>query len=248
MRRPIIAGNWKMNQSPSQAEEFIRGLLAMDYDIQVERVLCIPFLAIDRAHDLLKTSDFFIGAQNMYFEEKGAYTGEISPTMLKDVGVTHVILGHSERREIFQEDDDLINRKILSALHHDLTPILCVGETEQEREGGHAKEKIEFQLGKDLQEVSHSEAERLIIAYEPIWAIGTGKTASSDDAEEMIQAIREWLSSRFDDAVADKIRILYGGSVKPDNIRELMDKENIDGALVGGASLDLQSFAALVNY
>ena len=184
----------------------------------------------------------------MYFEEKGAYTGEISPLMLKDIGASYVILGHSERREIFGEDDKLINKKVLSAFDHDLTPILCCGETLEEREAEKQEEKVKGQIEAALKDVSESDINKLIIAYEPIWAIGTGKTASAEDAEAMCGFIRNLIKELYSKEAAEAVRIQYGGSVKPANVKELMAKENIDGALVGGASLKADDFAALINF
>ncbi|MDU1829600.1 triose-phosphate isomerase, partial [Anaerococcus sp.] len=192
--------------------------------------------------------DINFGGENMYYEESGAFTGEISPLMLTDIGADYVILGHSERRDIFGEDDKLINEKVLSAFSHDLTPILCCGESLEEREANKQEEKVKAQLTADLADVSEEDIKKLIIAYEPIWAIGTGKTASAEDAEAMCAFIRNLIAELYSEDAAEAVRIQYGGSVKPANVKELMAKENIDGALVGGASLKADDFADLVNH
>lgn len=248
MRRPIIAGNWKMNKTYSEAKSLIDEISKLSLNEEVEAVICPPFINLSLAVELTKDSKVQVGAQNMYFEEVGAFTGEVSPLMLKDLGVKYVILGHSERREYFKEDDELINKKILSSLSHDLMPILCVGETLEEREAGKEKEKVKEQITRDLQGLSEESFDKLIIAYEPIWAIGTGKTASSQDAEDMCSYIRSLVVELFGPEAGQKVRIQYGGSVKPSNVKEIMDKENIDGALVGGASLEAESFGQLVNF
>ncbi len=248
MRKPIIAANWKMNKNLDESVTLIQEILKMNLDPEVEAVLCVPFTTLAIARDLLKDTKIALGAQNMYYEESGAYTGEISPLMLNNLGVDYVILGHSERREIFGEDDALINKKVKAALSHKIAPILCCGETLEEREEGKAFDKVEGQVEKGLQGISAEEMASVVIAYEPIWAIGTGKTASSDDAEEMLAFIRQLLAKKYGDDVSKATRIQYGGSVKPGNVAELMAKENIDGALVGGASLEADSYSALVNY
>ena len=248
MRRPIIAGNWKMNKTYSEAKSLIDEISKLSLNEEVEAVICPPFINLSLAVELTKDSKVQVGAQNMYFEEAGAFTGEVSPLMLKDLGVKYVILGHSERREYFKEDDELIKKKILSSLNHSLMPILCVGETLEEREAGKEKEKVKEQITRDLQGLSEESFDKLIIAYEPIWAIGTGKTASSQDAEDMCSYIRSLVVELFGPEAGQKVRIQYGGSVKPSNVKEIMDKENIDGALVGGASLEAESFGQLVDF
>lgn len=248
MRRPIIAGNWKMNNGVSEAKKLATEILELDLSKDVEAVLCTPAIDLYPVKELIKDSDIKLGAQNMYFEESGAYTGETSPLMLKDLGVDYVILGHSERREYFKECDETINKKVVSALKNDLQPILCVGETLEERESGSEKDKVKGQIEKNLSGLSPEDFDKVVIAYEPIWAIGTGKTASSDDAEEMCAYIRELVKEIFGQEAADKVRIQYGGSVKPENVKDIMSKENIDGALVGGASLEAKSFGDLVNF
>ena len=248
MRKPIIAGNWKMNNNPSESIELVKEILKEDLDGDVEQVVIVPFTSIYPITELLKEEDLKLGAQNMYFEESGAYTGEVSPLMLKDLDVDYVIVGHSERREIFNEDDNLLNKKVASAFSHGLIPILCCGETLEEREENKQEEKVKSQIAKDLEGIAADNVKKLVIAYEPIWAIGTGKTASSDDAEAMCGFIRGLIEEIYDKETADSVRIQYGGSVKPENVKDIMSKENIDGALVGGASLKSDSFAKLVNF
>lgn len=248
MRKPVIVGNWKMNMTVSEAEKLLDEIKALDLDENVEAGVCTPAIDLLVAKEKLKDTNVGFGAQNMYFEESGAFTGEISPTMLTDIGAKYVILGHSERREYFKECDCLINKKVKSALDHDLVPILCCGETLEEREANEHEAKVKSQIEKDLKDVSAEDIEKVIIAYEPIWAIGTGKTASSEDADSMCGYIRSLISEAYGDDAASKVRIQYGGSVKPNNVVELMGKENIDGALVGGASLKAEDFKALVNF
>lgn len=248
MRKPIIAGNWKMNKTVSESKELINEIKNIDLSKEVEPVVIVPFTSAYVAKELLKDTDIKVGVQNMYFEESGAFTGEISPLMLTDLEIDYVIIGHSERREIFKESDELLNKKVKSALEHNLKPILCCGETLAEREENRQEEKVKSQLEKNLDGVSIEDIEKIVIAYEPIWAIGTGKTASSDDAEEMCKFIRNLIKDMYSEEASNKVRIQYGGSVKPNNIKEIMSKENIDGALIGGASLEADSFAALVNY
>lgn len=248
MRKPIIAGNWKMNKTVAETEVLLNEIKAISLNAEVEAVVCVPSIDLTIAIKALEGFDIEVGAQNMYFEESGAFTGEISPGMLVEAGVKYVILGHSERREIFGEDDALINKKVLAALSHGLRPILCCGETLEERETKKAEDKVKGQIIAGLKDVSSEDLASVVIAYEPIWAIGTGVTASSDDAESMIAFIRKTITDLYTEALAETVRIQYGGSVKPDNVAEIMAKENIDGALVGGASLKADSFAALVNY
>ena len=248
MRKPVIVGNWKMNMTVSEAKQLLSELNEKDLDSEVEAGVCTPAIDLPLAAELLEGTSIGFGGQNMYYEESGAFTGEISPTMLKDIGAKYVILGHSERRDIFAEDDKLINEKVLSAFDHDLVPILCCGESLEEREANKQEEKVKSQLEADLKDVSENDIKKLIIAYEPIWAIGTGKTASAEDADAMCEYIRNLIADLYSKETADAIRIQYGGSVKPANVKELMAKENIDGALVGGASLKADDFAALINH
>lgn len=248
MRTPVIVGNWKMNMTPSQAKTLLEELVELNLDESVEKGVCVPAVDLLLANEMLKDSDIKFGAENMYFEESGAYTGEISPSMLNDIDADYVILGHSERRQYFKEDDELINKKVLSALDHDITPILCVGETLEEREASKQEEKVRDQLEKDLKGIEGSDITKVIIAYEPIWAIGTGKTASAEDADDMCLFIRNYIKEAFCEDCSQKIRIQYGGSMKPANVKELLAKENIDGGLIGGASLKADDFEQLVNY
>ncbi len=248
MRKKIIAGNWKMNTTATEGKVFIEKLLQKKLSEKVDIVVCVPFTHLCSVGKMLKGSSMKLGAQNMYFDENGAYTGEISPLMLLDLGVEYVILGHSERRSLFQEDDELINRKLQSALAHGLKPILCVGENLEERETGKVQKVLSYQLRKGFDNLSRQEASQVVIAYEPIWAIGTGKTASDEEAEETIFFIRKTMGEMYDSEFSENIRIQYGGSVKPSNIKGLMNMNNIDGALVGGASLNVEDFEQLVNY
>ena len=248
MRKPIIAGNWKMNKTPSESIKLVKEILEGDLESSVEKVVAVPFTSLYPIEEIIKDTDVKLGAQNMYFEKEGAYTGEVSPSMLEDVGVEYVILGHSERREIFVETDELINKKLKAAFENKLTPILCCGETLEERESDSQQDKVERQITEDLKDIATTDVASLVIAYEPIWAIGTGKTASSEDAEEMCAFIRSLIEKLYDKETAEKVRIQYGGSVKPENVQEIMSKDNIDGALVGGASLKSEDFIKLVNY
>lgn len=236
-----------MNETLNEAISLVKGILSNNLDESVEKVICVPSLYVTEIKKLLNGTSLKLGVQNMYFKEKGAFTGEISPTMLKSCMVEYVILGHSERRTLFNETDSLINKKVQSALEHDLIPILCCGETLAQREENKEKEVIKDQIEKALKEIPKEKITNVIIAYEPIWAIGTGKTASAEDAEKMCAYIREIIFQLYKEK-AQEVRIQYGGSVKEENIKELMKKENIDGALVGGASLDETSFTKLVNY
>jgi len=249
VRKPVIGGNWKMNKTSKEAEELVRSLVKEigSYE-EVETVVFPPFPYLEKVSSLLKGTVIGLGAQNMFWEEKGAYTGEVSPLMLVDVGCRYVILGHSERRQYFGETDDKINKKIKAALKSDLTPLLCVGEKLEERKKGRAKEVVNLQVRGCLAGISLSEVKRIVIAYEPVWAIGTGETATPEQAQEMHEFIREILKEMYDESVADSIRIQYGGSVKPDNIKELMQQPDVDGALVGGASLNAESFIKIVKY
>lgn len=248
MRKSVIVGNWKMNMTVSEAKSLLEEIKEKDLDQEVEAGVCTPAVDLPIAAELLEGTDINFGGENMYYEESGAFTGEISPLMLTDIGADYVILGHSERRDIFGEDDKLINEKVLSAFSHDLTPILCCGESLEEREANKQEEKVKAQLTADLADVSEEDIKKLIIAYEPIWAIGTGKTASAEDAEAMCAFIRNLIAELYSEDAAEAVRIQYGGSVKPANVKELMAKENIDGALVGGASLKADDFADLVNH
>ena len=246
-RRKIIAGNWKMNMTPSQAVELINTLKPLVKNEEVDVLLCVPAIDIIPAMEAAKGSNIMIGAENMYFEEKGAFTGEISPAMLTDAGVKYVVLGHSERREYFAETSETVNKKMLKAFEHGITPIMCCGETLEQREQGVTMDFIRQQVKVGFLNVTADQAKTAVIAYEPIWAIGTGKTATTEQAEEVCKGIRECIAEIYDDATAAAIRIQYGGSVNAKTAPELFAQENIDGGLVGGASLK-PDFGAIVNY
>ncbi|KQL53115.1 triosephosphate isomerase [Heyndrickxia shackletonii] len=248
MRKPIIAGNWKMFKTLPEATSFaqeVKGLVPSNN--VVDSVICSPALFLERLVEATKDSDVKIGAQNMHFEESGAFTGEISPKALEDLGVDYVILGHSERREMFNETDEAVNKKVLSAFKYHLTPIVCVGETLAQRENNETKELVGSQVKKALTGLTEDQVKQTVIAYEPIWAIGTGKSSTAEDANEVCAHIRSVVSESFSQDAADAIRIQYGGSVKPANIKEYMSQPDIDGALVGGASLEPQSFLQLLE-
>ena len=246
-RKKIIAGNWKMNMTPSQAVELINTLKPLVANDDVDVVFCVPAIDIIPAMEAAKGSNINIGAENMYFEEKGAYTGEISPEMLTDAGVKYVIIGHSERREYFAETDETVNKKVLKAFEHGITPIICCGETLTQRKQGVYIDWIRMQIKIAFQNVTADQAKTAVIAYEPIWAIGTGETATSDQAEEVCAAIRECIKEVYDEATAEAIRIQYGGSMNASNAAELLAKANIDGGLVGVADLK-PDFGQIVNY
>ncbi len=249
MRKKIIAANWKMNQTVAETESFLSDFRLEVEDVTgVEIVIAPPFTALAKLSELLGGSQKIrLGAQNMYYQMSGAYTGEISPAMLRELYVKYVVLGHSERRQLFGETDELINKKVLAALQSELKPILCVGETLEEREAGRENEVLETQLRGSLANVTPEQMLEVVIAYEPVWAIGTGKTANSQQAQECHVHVRNVLAELTDKATAEKVRIQYGGSVKPNNAAELMAQPDIDGALVGGASLDPRSFAEIVK-
>ncbi|MCJ7836135.1 triose-phosphate isomerase [Cuneatibacter sp. NSJ-177] len=246
-RKKIIAGNWKMNKTPSEAAAFIRELAPMVAGAEAEVVCCVPAIDIVPAVEAAKGSDIRIGAENMYFEEKGAYTGEISPAMLADAGVSYVILGHSERREYFGETNETVNRKVKKAFEHGLVPIVCCGETLNQREQGITMDWIRQQIKIAFLGISAEQAAEAVIAYEPIWAIGTGKVATSEQAQEVCHGIRELIRELYGDSTAEAVRIQYGGSVAPANAAELFAQPDIDGGLVGGASLK-PDFAKVVYY
>lgn len=248
MRQPIIAGNWKMNNTIEEAGDLIRNLLPLIEKRDREVIVCPSFVCLSEVAKLLEGSEVVLGAQNMHYEDKGAYTGEVSPIFLKEVGVSYVIIGHSERRHIFGEKDEFINKKVKAALKYGLNPILCVGETLEEREKGITYDIIKTQIDRGLLGLKNENMAKLVIAYEPVWAIGTGKTATKEDANEVISYIRRLLYEKFDKKVGDNTRILYGGSVKPSNIKGFMDMDEIDGALVGGASLNAEDFSQIANY
>ena len=248
MRKKVIAGNWKMNMLPNEAISMITELAPLVKESENEVVLCVPYTDLFYSLLTAQGTNIKIGAQNMHYEEKGAYTGEVSGKMLKSIGVEYVIIGHSERRQYYNETDETVNKKVKAAFANELKPIVCVGETLEERESGKAFEIITTQTQKALEGLKENQVENTIIAYEPIWAIGTGKTATSDDANEACKKIREKIAKIYGQNVAERVIIQYGGSMKPDNAKELLQMSNIDGGLIGGASLKAETFEKIVNY
>lgn len=248
MRKPIIAGNWKMTMSIAEAKNFVTAIKDRIHGKEVEAVLCAPFTMLKDLKDATAGTAIKVGAQNMHFEESGAFTGEISVLMLKEIAVDYVIIGHSERRQYFNESDESVNRKVLKALEHRIWPILCCGETLEQREAEETKDVVKIQVEKGLAGVDKRALAKVVVAYEPIWAIGTGKTATSGEANEVISFIRGVVADMFGGEAAAKIRIQYGGSVNPANVSEIMSQSDIDGALVGGASLNPDSYLELVNF
>lgn len=246
-RKKIIAGNWKMNMTPSEAVELVNTLKPLVANDDVDVVFCVPAIDIIPVVEAAKGSNIQIGAENMYFEEKGAFTGEISPAMLTDAGVKYVVLGHSERREYFAETSETVNKKMLKAFEHGITPIMCCGETLEQREQGVTMDFIRQQVKVGFLNVTADQAKTAVIAYEPIWAIGTGKVATTEQAEEVCAAIRQCIGEIYDEAAAEAIRIQYGGSVSAASAPELFAQADIDGGLVGGASLK-PDFGQIVNY
>ena len=246
-RRKIIAGNWKMNKTPSEARSLIEELIPLVATEEADVVFCVPFVDIPLAVEAVSGTNIQIGAQNMHFEENGAFTGEISPEMLWELGVEYVIIGHSERRQFFAETDEGVNKKLLKAFEHDLIPIVCCGETLEQREAGITLEWIRGQISAAFRDVPAELASETVIAYEPIWAIGTGKTATSEQAEEVCGFIRQVINELYGEETAEAIRIQYGGSVNAGNAAELFSMPDIDGGLVGGASLKTE-FGRIVNY
>nr|WP_027871944.1 triose-phosphate isomerase [[Eubacterium] cellulosolvens] len=246
-RRILAAGNWKMNKTPSETKALIAEMAPAVASDEVDVLLCVPAIDIPAAVEAAKGTNIAIGGENLYFEESGAYTGEISAEMLVDAGATYVIMGHSERRDYFGETDEDVNKKVHKALEHNLIPVMCCGESLTQREQGITMDWIRQQVKVGLLNVSAEDVKKVVIAYEPIWAIGTGKTATADQAEEVCKGIRDLLRELYGDAVAEEVRVLYGGSVNPGNAAELFAKEDIDGGLVGGASLKT-SFGEIVNY
>ena len=248
MRKPIIAGNWKMHKVLSEATSFVDEVKGSIPSSQVvDAVICAPSLFLGQLNTNVKGTELKIGAQNMHFEESGAFTGEVSPVALKDLDVHYVIIGHSERREMFAETDETVNKKTLAAFKHGLTPIVCCGETLEQREAGQTNDVVGSQIQKALTGLTEDQAKEVVIAYEPIWAIGTGKSSSAEEANEVCAYIRKIVAGKYSDVVADDVRIQYGGSVKPSNIKEYLSQSDIDGALVGGASLEPQSFLQLLE-
>jgi triosephosphate isomerase len=248
MRKPIIAGNWKMHKTLSEAVAFVNEVKNRIPSVdKVESVVCSPAPFLSQLVDVVKDSNLKIGAQNMHFEKQGAYTGETSPSMLKDLGVTYVILGHSERREMFAETDETVNKKTKAAFAEGLIPIVCCGETLDQRENGLTNSFVGSQIENALDGLTEEQVKQLVIAYEPIWAIGTGKSSTAEDANDTCGHIRSVIAKNFSQEVSEQVRIQYGGSVKPSNISEYMNMEHIDGALVGGASLEVNSYLQLLE-
>jgi triosephosphate isomerase len=248
MRKPIIAGNWKMYKTIPEAKLLVAGLIEkLNHYTGVEVVFCPPFTALSAVKELVRGTPYGLGAQNLYWKEQGAFTGEISPLMLKDIGCDYVIIGHSERREHFGETDTGVNSKVKAALAAGIKPIICVGESLAQRESGETNSLVKRQTEQALTDVSPAAIPGIVIAYEPIWAIGTGRSSTGNDANEVIGLIRSAIAAKFGAEAARQMRIQYGGSVKPDNIKEFMDQPEIDGALVGGASLEVDSFLKIVR-
>lgn len=248
MRIPIIAGNWKMHKTIKEAVGFVADIKDQVKDTDVEVVLCVPFTLLQPVKEATKGTNIKVGAQNMHWEESGAFTGEVSPLMLNELGIDYCIIGHSERRQYFNETDETVNKKIHAALKHGIKPIVCVGETLEQRENGQTNMVVKEQVVKAFKDVESSQVADIVIAYEPIWAIGTGKTATPEQANEVIYQIREVIKELYGESIYTEIRIQYGGSVKPNNVEEIMNQEDIDGALVGGASLKSDDFVELVNF
>lgn len=247
MRKKVIAGNWKMNMLPNEAIEYIEKFEPLVKDTQNEVILCVPYTDLFYALLTAQNTNIKIGAQNMHWKEKGAYTGEISGQMLKSIGVEYVIIGHSERRQYFAETDETVNLKVKSALENNLKPIICVGETLEQREHGETEKIIESQIKLALKDLTKEQIRAIIIAYEPVWAIGTGKTATPEEANNVIKYIRKQIKELYNEEIAENIIIQYGGSVKASNAEELFNMSDIDGALVGGASLNFKEFSEIVN-
>ena len=247
MRKKVIAGNWKRNMLPNETINFIEGLSQEIKDVKNEIILCVPYTDLFYALLTAQNTNIKIGAQNMHWKEKGAYTGEISGQMLKSIGVEYVIIGHSERRQYFAETDETVNLKVKSALENNLKPIICVGETLEQREHGETEKIIESQIKLALKDLRKEQIRAIIIAYEPVWAIGTGKTATPEEANNVIKYIRKQIKELYNEEIAENIIIQYGGSVKASNAEELFNMSDIDGALVGGASLNFKEFSEIVN-
>lgn len=247
MRKPIIAGNWKMNKTPSEAKALVSELIPLVKDAQCDVVVCTPAVDFAAVSEVIRGTNVKLGAENMHFKESGAYTGELSAAMLKESGVTHVILGHSERRQYFGETDATVNLRTLAAVHAGLTPIVCVGEKKEEREAGYTNALVSYQTLIALTGLTAEQVRGVVIAYEPVWAIGTGLTATDEQANETIGVIREAIRSAYGDA-ADDVRIQYGGSMNPKNCKGLMAQPQIDGGLIGGASLKAEDFAKVVRF
>lgn len=248
MRKKIIAANWKMYKTIKDTENFLKEFLSLSLNYtEKEVVICPPFTSLFIVGNFIKDTPYKLGAQNLFWEKEGAFTGEISPIMLKDLGCEYIIIGHSERRQYFGETDETVNKKLKSAFEHDLIPILCVGEKWEEREKGKTEEVIIKQVSKALEGLEGEKVRKLVIAYEPVWAIGTGHSAKGEDANEVAMLIREIIKERYSDSISQEVRIQYGGSVSPKNISEFISQPEIDGALVGGASLNPQTFWEIVK-
>ena len=248
MRQPIIAGNWKMNNTIAAAEKLITELKPLVADAKAEVVICVPYTAIQKAAELTKGSNIKVGAENVAWADKGAFTGEISAEMLKEVGAEYVIIGHSERRQMFGETDETVNKRTVQALKYGLKPIVCVGETLAEREANETESVVKRQTVGAFKELTAEDMKNVIIAYEPVWAIGTGRTATSEQANETIKYIRSVVQEMFGKKTADELRIQYGGSMNPSNATALMAQPDIDGGLIGGASLKAEDFSKVVKY
>ena len=248
MRKPIIAGNWKMHKTIAEAVEFVNDIKDKVNNTDVEAVICAPFTLLKDLKEATKGTNIKIGAQNMHYAEQGAFTGEISAPMLKELNIDYVVLGHSERRQYFNETNETVNKKVVKSLEAGIYPILCVGETLEEREASETKNVCKEQTEKALVGVSAEDMKKVVIAYEPVWAIGTGKTATAEDANDVIAYIREVVKGLYGEEISEEVRIQYGGSVKPSNVAEIMNQSDIDGALVGGASLLASDYTELVNF
>ena len=248
MRTPIIAGNWKMNKTPAEATELIQELKPLVKDAKCTVVVCVPALCVHAAKQAVRGSKIKVGVQNMHWEPKGAYTGELSADMLKACGVDYVIVGHSERRQYFGETDETVNKRALAAIHAGITPIICVGERKEQRENGYTDDLVAYQTLTALTGMTPDEIKKVVIAYEPVWAIGTGLTATDEQANETIGVIRKAIEAKFGRYAAEHIRIQYGGSMKGSNVKGLMAQPEIDGGLIGGASLKAADFAQVVNF
>ena len=248
MRKPIIAGNWKMHKTIAEAVEFVNDIKDKVNNTDVEAVICAPFTLLKDLKEATKGTNIKIGAQNMHYADQGAFTGEISAPMLKELNIDYVVLGHSERRQYFNETNETVNKKVIKALEEGIDPILCVGETLEEREASETKNVCKEQTEKALVGVSAEDMKKVVIAYEPVWAIGTGKTATAEDANDVIAYIREVVKALYGEEISEEVRIQYGGSVKPSNVAEIMNQSDIDGALVGGASLLASDYTELVNF
>ncbi len=248
MRNIVIAGNWKMFKTNSEAKELVEGLINNTKDIiKTKMIVCPPFTALSLVSDLAKGSSIQVGAQNMYWEQQGAFTGEISTEMIKSTGAAFVIIGHSERRQYFYETDETVNKKLHKAIESGLNPIVCIGETLEQRESGVTKDVVGSQVEKAFDGINPNSAKKIILAYEPVWAIGTGKTATPDQAQDVHDFIRQIVAKLYDQSISDNMIIQYGGSVKPGNATELLSQRDIDGALVGGACLEVDSFVGIIE-